>query len=130
MADCAQMNANLVGTTRVDRHMSERQRRIQALGAGDPGDGLATAARACRHFFPVRWIAPDWCVDSTAGLHLPPHERDVLLLDLALAKLPSELFMGRVMLGDDHQSRGAAVEAMHDAGTLFAANAAEIIDVV
>jgi hypothetical protein len=103
MTYCAQMNANLVRSTRVNRYMSERHRRIQALGVGDPRHGLATPASACRHLLPVRRIAPDWRVDSTARLHLSPHQRDVFLFDLALAKLASQLFMGRVMLGDDHQ---------------------------
>ena len=47
-----------------------------------------------------------------------------------VAKLARQLFVRRVVLGDHHQPRRAAVETMHDPGPLLAADAAEIVDVV
>ena len=63
-------------------------------------------------------------------MHFAPHQRDVLLLDLAIVELPRELLVRRVVLGDDHQSRRAAVEPMHDARPLLAADAAQIVDMM
>ena len=64
------------------------------------------------------------------AMHLAPHERDVLLLDLAVVKLPGELLVRGVVLGDDHQSRRAAIQPVHDARPLLAADAAQVVDVV
>ena len=64
------------------------------------------------------------------GCTSPQHERDVLFLDLAIAELACQLRMRRIVLGDNHQSGSAAVEAMHDARPLLAADAAQILDVV
>ena len=41
-----------------------------------------------------------------------------------------ELLVRRVVLGDDHQSRRAAIEPVHDAGPLLAADAAQVVDVM
>ena len=61
---------------------------------------------------------------------IAPHERDVFLLDLAVVELAGELLVRRVVLGDDHQSRRAAIEPVHDARPLLAADAAQIVDMV
>ena len=55
-----------------------------------------------------------------------PHERDVLFLDFAIVKLPRQLLMGGVVLGDDHHARRPLVEPVHDAGPQLAADAAQI----
>jgi hypothetical protein len=49
----------------------------------------------------------------------------VLLDDRALRKLPRQVPVRRVGLGDHHDARGLAVEAVHDAGALDAADAAQ-----
>ena len=101
------------------------------LGADDARDRFAAAPRARADIF-LRFdrIAADRRVDPPAGLHLAPDQRDVFLLDLALVKLARQLLVRGVVLGDDHQPGGAAVEPVHDAGPLFAADAAQIVDVV
>ena len=45
-------------------------------------------------------------------------------------ELPRQRLVRAVVLGDDHQARRALVEPMHDAGSLLAADAAEIVDVM
>ena len=64
------------------------------------------------------------------GLHDAPHERDVLLFDLAIVELPGELGVRAVVLRHHHQARCAAIEAMHDARPQLAADAAQIVDLV
>ena len=54
----------------------------------------------------------------------------VFLLDFPVVELARQLLVRRVVLGDDHQPRRAAVEPVHDAGPLLAADAAQIVDVV
>ena len=51
-------------------------------------------ARA-RHLLPVAGIAADRRVDPPSRLHLAPDERDVLLLDFAIVKLPRRAPRGR-----------------------------------
>jgi hypothetical protein len=62
-----------------------------------------TASRLRRHLFAVRGIASDRRIDAPARLEQPPHQREILLLDLAIMKLTRELFVRCVMFGDDHQ---------------------------
>ena len=64
------------------------------------------------------------------GLHLAPYQREVFLLDFTVVKLARQLFVRRVVLGHHHQARRAAIEPMHDPGPLFAADAAQIVDVM
>ena len=45
-------------------------------------------------------------------------------------ELAGELLVRRVVLGDDHQARRAAVEPMDDARPLLAADAAQVVDMV
>ena len=45
-------------------------------------------------------------------------------------KLPRQLLVRGVVLGHDHQARRAAIETMDDARPLFAADAAQVVDVV
>ena len=45
-------------------------------------------------------------------------------------KLPSELGVRGVVLGDHHQSRRPAIEPVHDPRPLLAADAAEVVDVM
>ena len=50
---------------------------------------------------------------------------EVLLLDRALLELLGELPVGEVVLGDDQQAGGVAVEAVDDPGPLGAAGGGE-----
>ena len=89
-------------------------------------DGTARAARPRRHLLPILFVASDRRIDPASRVDDAPDERDVFLFDFAVAKLPRQLLVGLVVLGDHHQPRGAAVEAMHDPGTQLAADAAQV----
>ena len=133
MADRAQVHADLMRAAGVNRDLRQRQHAAEVLGADDARDRRAAAARARRlrrHLLPVRRIAADRRVDAASGQHLAPDEREVFLLDLAVGELARQLLVRRVVLGDDHQPRRAAVEPMHDARALLAADAAQIVDVM
>ena len=69
-------------------------------------------------------------VEHLASARRAPHERDVLLADLAIVELPRKLAMRAIVLGHHHHSRRPAVETMHDARPRLAANAAQPVDVV
>ena len=83
-------------------------------GEGDARHRAARAARPRRHLLPVVRIAADRRVDPAPGVDDAPDERHVFLLDLAIVELPRQLLVGPIVLGDDHQSRGPAIEPMHD----------------
>src|SRR4051794_28548395 len=91
VADGAEMYPDLMGPAGVNRDVREGQHAPEVLGANDAGDRFPAAAdarRLGRHLLAVPRISPDRDVDPPAGHHLAPGERDVFLLDLALAKLP------------------------------------------
>jgi hypothetical protein len=71
---------------------------------GYPRHGASRPPRPRGHSLPVRRIAADGRVDAPAGLDDSPDERDVLLVDLTIAKLPRQLFMRAIVFGDDHDS--------------------------
>ncbi len=100
MADRAQMHADLVRAAGMDRDLRQRHRRIEMFGSNDPRHRLAASSRARRHLLSIARIAPDRRVDPSSRLHDAPDERDVFLLDLAIVKLPRELFVRGVVLGD------------------------------
>src|SRR5262245_43658736 len=130
MADGTKVDANLVGAAGVDGNLRERYRWIEMLRANNPRDRFTASARPRRHLLPVRRVATDRRVDAPARLHDPPHQRHVFLLNVAIAKLPRQLFVRAVILGNHHQARGAPIETMHNPRPLLAANAAEIRHVV
>src|SRR2546429_7822631 len=59
-----------------------------------------------------------------------PPEIYTLSLHAALPILSRELLVCRIVFRAPHQPRGAAIEPMDDAGPLFAADPAQIVDVV
>ena len=129
VADACQMHADLVGAAGGDGDGGQGQA-AQPLGARDPGDGRAGAAGPRRYLPPVDGVAAERRVDAAPGVQQAPRQPQVRLVDLAVRELPGQPGVGRVVLGDHHQSRRAAVEAVHDAGPLLAADAAEPGDVV
>ena len=66
-------------------------------------------------FFRFDGSRPIGGVDAASRHHLAPDQRDVLLLDLPLGELAGQFLVRGVVLGDHHQPRRAAVEAMDDA---------------
>ena len=127
--DRAQVHANLVRAAGVDRHLAQGQA-WQRHGAGDARDRVPGMLGAGRHLHPVGGITADCRVDAPPRLHHAPHQRDVLLLDLAIVELARQLLMGGIVLGHDHHAGRAAVQPVHDAGPQLAADAAEIFHVV
>ena len=59
-------------------------------------------------------VAADRGIDTPAGRHGAPHERDVFLLDLAIVKLARQLLVGDVVFRHDHHARRSAIQPVHD----------------
>src|SRR5262245_27400555 len=129
VADRAEMHTYLMGATRVNGNLAQRQSR-QVEGPRDSRDRLTRPPGSCGHLLAVDWIAADCGVDPAAGLHDAPDKRDVLLLHFAIVKLARELLMRRVVFRDDHDAGRAAIEPMNDAGAQLASYSAQIRDVM
>lgn len=129
MTDGAEVDAYLVCAARRDRDLEKRDA-VERLGRDDACDCFARPPRPRRNLFSIHRISPDWEVDSPTRMHGSPHECNVVLLDQAVAELPRKVYVSKVILGDHHQSRCAAVEAVYDAGPSFATNAAKILHMV
>src|SRR5688572_4660430 len=122
MADRAEVHANLVCPSRVNGDAGQGQRAAEMLGADDPRDGFAAAPCPCRHLLTVHRISADRLIDAASGLHLAPYEGRIDFFNLSILELSAKLYVGRIVLGDDHQSRRAAVEPVHDARTFLTAD--------
>ena len=129
MADGAQVHANLMRAPGRDRDLAQRDA-AQMLRPRDAGDRRPRPPGARRHLLPVVGVAPDRQVDPASGLHDAPDQRHVFLVHLAVLELLRQRLVRRIVLRDDHHARRALVQAMHDARTQLAADAAEIGDVV
>ena len=138
MADGAQVHANLVRAPGVNRDGRERQQPAEVLRGDDARDRFAAAAHAVRiarrlrgrHLLAVHGVASDGRVDAAPRHHLAPHQCDVLLFNLAILKLPGQRVVRGVVLGDDDQAGRPAIEAVHDARTFLAADAAQVVEVM
>src|SRR5262249_11198675 len=129
MADGAEMHADLVHTAGGNGDVQERDA-MQVLGLRDSRHRAAGPSRPGRHLLAIAGIAPDRRVDAPSLLHESPDERDVFLLDFAILELPGELVMRRVVFCSDHDAGGAPIQSVHDPGSEFAADTAEIVHVV
>ena len=127
--DAAQVSTNLVRTAGVDGNVRERQT-AKRVGLRDPGDGFACASGAHRHTLAVRGVPADRSVDPPSCMDHAPHERNVLLLHLAIVELPRQFPVRMVPLCDDEDARRAAIEAVYDARPQFAADATQVLDVM
>src|SRR5258705_11409165 len=85
MTDRAEMHPDLVRTARRDGHFHQRHA-VVVPSKGDPCDGVSGTARTRRHFLPVSRIPSDRGVDPAPRLYEPPHKRDELLVDFAIAE--------------------------------------------
>src|SRR5215471_9034236 len=130
MADCAQMDADLMRASGMNRDVRQREDDAELLGLDDARDRFAAAPGLRRHLLPVARVASDRLVDPSSRLNFSPDERDVFLLDFPIVKLPRQLLVRGVVLRDDHQPRGAPIEPMDDAGPLLSADAAQVADVM
>src|SRR5258705_12664457 len=121
MPDSAQVDADLVSPACLDRDARERQRATQVLGANDPRDRFAAAPCTRRHFLAVHRVAANRRVDPPSGLHFAPDEGVVLLFDFAVSKLAGGLLVRPVVLRDDPQASGTAVETKDDSAAALPA---------
>jgi hypothetical protein len=129
MSDCAEMHADLVSSTGVDRNPAQCHAAEMARSR-DPCYRVPRTSGPRRHFLPLDGIATDCGLDSPPGLHHPPDKRDIFLFDFSIVKLPRELLVRRIVLGDDHHSRRSAIQTMDDPGPCFTADTAQILHVV
>ena len=114
MADRAQVHADLMRAAGRDGDLQQRDA-LEVTGPGDARHRAPRPPRPRRHLLPVLLVPADGGIDPSSGLDDAPDERDVLLFDLAVAKLTRELLVRAIVLGDDHQARGATIQPVHDA---------------
>ena len=129
----AQVHADLMGAAGVNRDSGQRQDAAEVLGADDARHRLAASPRARRRgaiFFRFAGSRPIGASMRRPACTSPQTSAMYSFSTSRSAKLARELLVRRVVLGDHHQPRRAAIEPVHDAGPLFAADAAEIVDVV
>ena len=123
-AEIRQMRADLV---RAPRSRVERKQRVPATG-GEllvVGDRCAAAGHD-RHPLAIPRVTADRRLDAaTRGRRLAAHEREVLLLDAAVAELAHQAGLRRIGLGDDDQAARLLVEPMDDPGSADAGDRAE-----
>ena len=125
VAQIRQMHADLVSATRFE-HETEQGVALQFL------DGLVVGA--CRapagvhgHLLAVARVPRDGGVDGSGfrSDHAHGHGQ-IFFLELAVLQLFGEPLVRRLGLGDHHQAGGVEVQAVHDAGPQFAADAADV----
>ena len=63
-------------------------------------------------------------------MHRTPHECDVLFVDQSVAELPCQVCVRQIIFGHNHQSGGAAIEAVNDSGPPLTPDAAEILNMM
>ena len=118
----AEVHADLMGAAGGDRHLEQRhalQWRAQVT--------RVTALRARRARVDIFWR----CAGSrpiAASMRVPPERRPTPArrtpFDLAVPELARQLLVRAIVLRDDHQARGPAIEPVHDSRTQLAADAA------
>ena len=129
MSDCTEMHADLVSSTGVDRNPAQCHAAEMARSR-DPCYCVPGTSGPRRHFLPLDGIATDCGLDSPPGLHHTPDKRDIFLFDFAIVKLPRELLVRSIVLGDNHHSRRSAIQTMDDPRPCFTADTAQIVQVV
>ena len=130
MADGAEMHANLVRPSGVNRDLAQRQA-WHVERARDSRHALrargATVRTSSAGWTGSRPIAASI---RRPACHDAPHERDVFLFDLAILELPRQFLVRGIVLRDDHHAGRATIEAVDDSRPQLAADAAEVGDVV
>jgi len=80
------------------------------------GDRIASAKTFGRHAGAALGVAADGALNGAAILLGPSvNQGEIGFVDFATAELFSKALVGFVILGDDHQSAGGAIEAVDDA---------------
>src|SRR6266568_863023 len=113
-----QMHADLVGAPGAERH-------AQQVGLREPRGHPHVRDRVApppehRHALAIRGMARDRRLDVHGALRkVAPGERRVHALDLAPLDHAREAAVREVGLRDEQQTRGVAIEAVHDPGPPF-----------
>src|SRR5467141_2195051 len=125
------MDANLVGPPRARGNAAEGET-AEAL------DDLVITARLLavfllfrdRHLDAVVRVAGDAALDVVAvAVEHAGRDRLILLEDAPLLELEAEVAVGHLVLGDQDDAAGVAVEAVHDPRAVVAAVFAELAEV-
>src|SRR6266699_1242499 len=115
VSDVRQMHADLVGAPGAERH-AQQVRLREARGHPNVRDRVAPP-REHRHALAIRGMARDRRLDVHGALRkVAPRERRVHALDLAPLDHAREAAVREVGLRDKQQTRGVAIEAVHDPG--------------
>jgi len=124
MADAGEVHANLVGAAGADLDFKKREAREAAQDTILAPGGTAAAGEARGHAGAVDGIAGDGTFDAALLRgHRSVDQCEIDFLDFAAGKLGCQAVMGRIVLGDEEDSAGEAIEAMDDAGAQFAGHA-------
>ena len=126
MADMMEMDANLMGAAAVQ--LAFDQGHILArTNHAIFGFGCTSPRRGDRHSLSMHPMAADlFFNDAGTFSHFPSDEGEIDFFDGARGELLRQHVMGFVVLRDDDAATRIFVEAMDDAGTLFAANSGKI----
>lgn len=131
----AHMHANLMCAARKQVALDERvavveTRGIKALKNLEGRDGLARKGIiGYRHLHAVARRSGNTGVDG-ALVHgdVPVNERNVAAVERARANEILERALGVVILGRKHETRGIAVQTMHDTGAVLTLHGAQMVD--
>lgn len=128
VADAGEVNADLVGAASADADFEEGELRVAAEDAVRAPSGAAFG-EACGHADPAHGVAGDGALDA-AGLilHGALDQRQVNFFDFAGGELRGEIPVRGVVLGDQEDAAGEAVEAVDNAGAQIAAELGEGVE--
>src|SRR6267378_3461648 len=114
IAEELKMDANLVGSPRVERGLGQ-SRSAQALEQAITGSGFASQVIIHRHSPAVRAVAGDRGANLTAfPLNFTADNRMINFVDLARRKLGGKRQVRFVVFGNDHAAAGFFIEAVND----------------
>ena len=134
MAKRRHVHANLVSAPGFYLHFEQGELAVGRIDFSRDRivrNGVAAAEAARRHTSALLRVAADGVLNGAALTFGPAmNERDISLVHLAPAELFGQLPVRLIVLGNDHQSAGGAIEAMHNSGAQFAANLGKLLEVV
>jgi hypothetical protein len=124
MADVGQVDADLVGPTGL-RLTANQGVAVEAFEHLVERHGFLASVldRSDGHFLAVDWVHPERLLDEVAvsGRH-PVNQGEIFLADRPLLELFGQELVSLVVLGDDQEARGVAVEPMNDPRAVVAAD--------
>jgi hypothetical protein len=110
-----QVHPNLVGTACVQLQPQKIDYREACHHAGIGAGG--TTPRGDRHPFAVAWMATDRGIDpELGGVQVSPGQGRIASVHPPGGDRSTELSVSEIGLRHDHQSRGVAIQPVHDSG--------------